>query len=492
MSKIDIETGYLNRANHFIDGRWQAADGQQRRELVNPYDESGFGSVALGTAEDVDAAVKAARAALPSWSALPRHQRAKWCYAIAEALKEKAELLARLESLNVGSPISFSRMAHAQVAVAITASYGEFLERGGHDEVIGNSRVVREPIGVVGAIAAWNYPLMLLLGKAIPAIAAGCTVVAKPSEVTPLTSMVVADVLQEVGLPAGVINIVNGDGPTVGEALVNHRGVDMVSFTGSTAVGRRIMANAATQVKKVALELGGKSATVVLDDAPLEQAVRGAVRGAYPNAGQTCIALSRLIVPGNLIDQALDIAADEAGRFIAGDPMDERTTLGPLAFAGHHQRVAEYIRLGQREATLIAGGEGLPDGVERGFFVKPTVFGRVDPQARIAQEEIFGPVLSVIAAGSEEQAIDIANGTIYGLNGAVWSADPERAVRAARRMQCGKVDINGGGFNLDAPAGGFKQSGIGRERGHYALEEYMEVKSLQFADADLARASALE
>ncbi len=490
---MPFDDALISRPNHFINGAFVASHGGQRRELINPYTEQVFGSVALGTAADVDAAVRAARAAFPAWAALSRDERAGWFMKLAQALTARADTIAALETAEMGSPISFSKLAQTQLPIMILGSHAQLLKKGPHDEIIGNSRVVREPVGVVAAIAAWNYPLLLLFGKVAPAIAAGCTVVAKPSEYSPLTAMILADVMAEIGFPKGVVNIVNGTGINVGEAMVAHPDVDMITYTGSTAVGRRVMSVAAGTIKKLALELGGKSATVVLDDAPLEKAVRGAVQGCFINGGQTCIALTRLIVPAGKHDEALQIAADEAAKFIPGDPMAPATTLGPMAYAAHRDRVQEYIRVGQAEgATLVTGGADAPVGVNHGYFVQPTVFGNVRPDSRIAQEEIFGPVLSVLAASSEAEAIEIANGTIYGLNCAVWSSDVEHATRVGRSLRCGKVDVNGGGFNINAPAGGFKQSGIGRERGHYAMEEFMEIKSMQFNSDALAKASAAE
>ncbi|MBK7654430.1 MAG: aldehyde dehydrogenase family protein [Betaproteobacteria bacterium] len=489
----NFPTSLTERHLHYINGAFTAAADQGRLDLVNPYTESVFGAIALGTKADVDAAVAAARAAFPAWSAMPRAERAAWIGKLVAALKPRLETIGALETTEMGTPISFSMRAHAQGPLMMLAGHMEFLAKGPHDELIGNSRVVREPIGVVAAITAWNYPLMLLIGKIAPAITAGCTVVAKPGEMAPLTSMVVADALAEVGFPPGVINIVNGTGIDVGEALVTHPGVDMVSYTGSTATGRRLMAAAAPTVKKVSLELGGKSASVILDDAPFEQAVRGGIQGCFLNSGQTCIALTRMIVPAHLHDKALEIAADEVSKFVIGDPMNPATTQGPLAFGKHRDRVLDYIRIGQEGgAKLVTGGTDRPTGFDKGYFVKPTVFGGVTSNMRIAQEEIFGPVLAILPAKDEAEAVSIANGTIYGLNGAVWSADMARAVRVARQLQCGKVDINGGGFNMNAPAGGFKQSGIGRERGHYAIEEFMEVKSLQFNNEELASASSAD
>ena len=477
----------LQRPHQFINGQWVASANPSRHAIVNPYTEQALGWAALGDAADVDAAVAAARAAWPAWAALPCAQRAQWLGKLAGALKTRIETIGTLESAEMGSPISFSLLAQAQLPVMVMASYAEMVATAPAVERIGNSRVVREPVGVVAAITAWNYPLLLLFGKVAPAMAAGCTVVAKPSEVTPLTSYLLADAMLEVGFPSGVFNLVNGTGVEVGEALVRHRDVDMVSYTGSTATGRRNMATAAPTVKKRALELGGKSATVVLHDAPLEQAVRGAVQGAFINGGQTCIALSRLIVPQDLHARALEIAADEASKFKLGDPMDKATTMGPMAFAAHRERVREFIREAQAStAQLVCGGPDQPQGLTQGYFVAPTIFGSVDSGSRLAQEEVFGPVLAVIPARDEEHMVEIANGTIYGLNGAVWSSDLDHAVAIGRRLRCGKVDINGGGFNMNAPAGGFKQSGIGRERGRYGLEEYYEVKALQFNNEELA------
>lgn len=493
---FEFPNALTHRNHHYIDGAWAASSGQTRQPLWNPYSRQAIGQVALGSKADVDAAVQAARRAFSSWSALPRLERAEWLGKIAEALAERSEMIARLETLEMGSPLAFSRRAHTASPIASVASFAELLRSGPHDEVIGNSRVVREPIGVVAAITAWNYPLMLLFGKVMPAIAAGCTVVAKPSEIAPLTAMLFADVLDKIGFPKGVINIVNGTGQEVGESLVSHPDVDMVAYTGSTAVGRRVMQNAAPTIKKVSLELGGKSASVILDDAPFETAVRASVRSCMVNAGQTCASLTRLVVPQPRLAMALEIAADECGKFVLGDPMEESTTMGPMAFAEHARRVRSHIASATGEgARLVCGGSfasGASEVSSESLFVPPTVFGDVDPAMKLAQEEVFGPVLAVLGYSDEEEAIAIANGTIYGLNGAVWSSDLEHAVRVSRRLRCGKVEINGGGFNGNAPVGGFKQSGLGRERGVYGIEEYYEVKSLAFSNEELARSSAPE
>jgi len=340
---------------------------------------------------------------------------------------------------------------------------------------------VREPVGVVAAITPWNYPLNQIALKVAPALAAGCTVVLKPSEIAPFNAFILAEVIDAAGLPKGVFNLVTGYGPTAGEALVNHQQVDMISFTGSTRAGKRISELAAQTVKRVALELGGKSASVVLDDADLASAVKSTVNMCYLNSGQTCTALTRMLVPESKYEEAAKIAAEVARAFTPGDPLSEATRLGPLSSQMQLERVRGYIKKGLAEgAELLTGGADAPEGVPAGgYYVKPTVFGRVKPGSTIEQEEIFGPVLSIVTYKDEEEAVRIANGTIYGLAGAVWSKDEQRAQKVARRIRAGQVDVNGGAFNMMAPFGGFKQSGHGREAGVYGLEEFLEYKSLQ-------------
>jgi acyl-CoA reductase-like NAD-dependent aldehyde dehydrogenase len=347
------------------------------------------------------------------------------------------------------------------------------------EERIGNSLVVREPVGVVGAITPWNYPLHQVAAKVAPALAAGCTVVVKPSEVAPLNAFLLADVIHDVGLPAGVFNLVSG-GAAVGEAIASHPGVDMVSFTGSTRAGRRVSELAAQTVKRVALELGGKSANVILEDANLAKAVSTGVTMCFLNSGQTCSAWTRMVVPRSRLAEVEEIARREAEEAIPGNPLADGTRLGPLVSAIQRDRVRSYIQKGIDEgAKLITGGVEAPDGLETGYFVRPTVFSEVRTNMTIAQEEIFGPVLSILPYDTEEEAIAIANDSAYGLAGAVWAADPERAKEVARRIRTGQVDINGGSFNPLAPFGGFKQSGHGRELGRFGLEEFLEIKSLQ-------------
>jgi acyl-CoA reductase-like NAD-dependent aldehyde dehydrogenase len=355
-------------------------------------------------------------------------------------------------------------------------------------ERIANSVVVREAAGVAGLISAWNYPFFLAVGKVAPALLAGCTVVLKPSDFTPLSLYIMADTAHQIGLPAGVFNLVHGTGITVGEAISGHMGIDMVSYTGSIPIGKRVMERAASNVKRVALELGGKSAAIVLPGADWEKAVQKTAADCFNNSGQTCIAITRLLVPHSKVQQAAALAASFGAAYRMGDPRDAATTMGPLATQRHQQRVLEYIRSGIAEgAQLVSGGAEPVSGVASGWFVQPTVFIAPDSQIKIAQEEIFGPVLTVMGYDDVDHALEIANGTVHGLNGGVYAATDDEALPVAARMRCGKVDINGGAFNINAPAGGYKQSGIGRERGHFAIDEYQEIKSLQFTTEEAAK-----
>jgi betaine-aldehyde dehydrogenase len=367
----------------------------------------------------------------------------------------------------------------AGLAIGDVVTNAKVLREFQFEEQIGNAQIVKEPVGVVGCITPWNFPLHQVTAKVAPALAAGCTVVLKPSEVAPLTAFVLAEIIHEVGLPAGVFNLVTGYGPVVGEALAAHPDVDMISFTGSTRAGKRVSELAAQTVKRVALELGGKSANVILDDADFERAVSSGVSNCYFNSGQTCSALTRMLVPEPRMEEAIAIAKRAAEKFTVGDPLGGQAKLGPLVSATQRDRVVNYIRKGVEEgATLVAGGAEKPEGLDKGYFVRPTVFANVDNQMAIAQEEIFGPVLSIIGYKDEDDAVRIANDTVYGLAGGVWSSDPERARRVARRLRTGQVEINGGKFNPLAPFGGYKQSGNGRELGKFGLEEFLEVKAL--------------
>ncbi|MEU4491761.1 aldehyde dehydrogenase family protein [Streptomyces purpurascens] len=455
----------------YIGGAWRPAAGQDVIEVVNPVDEQVIGTVPAGTAEDVDTAVRAARAALADWAATPAAERAARLAALRDVLVVRADEIAETVTAELGSPLKFSQAVHAGVPIAVAGSYAELAATYAFEEKTGNSVVRHEPVGVVAAITPWNYPLHQIVAKVAPALAAGCTVVVKPAEDTPLVARLFADAVHEAGIPAGVFNLVTGLGPIAGQALAEHPGVDLVSFTGSTAVGRQIAAIAAGQIKKVALELGGKSANVILPTADLAKAVNVGVANVMSNSGQTCSAWTRMLVHRDRYDEAVELAATAAAKY--GD------RIGPVVNAKQRARVRGYIEKGVAEgARLVAGGPESPR--ETGYFVSPTVFADVTEDMTIAQEEIFGPVLSILPYDDEEDALRIANGTVYGLAGAVWAGDEAEAVAFARRMETGQVDINGGRFNPLAPFGGYKQSGVGRELGVHGLAEYLQTKSLQF------------
>jgi aldehyde dehydrogenase (NAD+) len=459
----------------YINGAWRA--GSSTINVVSAFTEEVIGSVPEGTRQDVNAAVDAARRAFPGWSETSPAERADWLDIIAGALKERTEQIARTIAMEVGSPISIATSIQAGLPVVVTSSYAKLLREAKFEQEIGNSLVVREAAGVVGAITPWNYPLHQIMAKVAPALAAGCTVVLKPSELAPLNAMLLAEACISIGLPAGVLNIVTGYGPVVGEAIAAHPHVDMVSFTGSVRAGKRVATLAVETIKRVTLELGGKSAFVVLDDAPFEKAIPSGARNAMLNSGQTCSAWTRMLVPRARQQEAVDLAAAAVNGLKIGDPLDAATRLGPLISANQRERVEGYIAKGKSEGAKLVAGGNRPD-LSKGYFVQPTVFADVESRMTIAQEEIFGPVLSILPYDSEEQAVEIANDTIYGLAGGVWSADPERAMKVARKMRTGQVDVNGGRYNPLAPFGGYKQSGIGRELGAFGLEEYLQVKSI--------------
>ena len=470
----------INRDKFFIDGAWVAPSTTESIDVHNAGTGEVMGRVPAGGEKDIVAAVAAARGAREAWSATPVAKRAEYLQKISDGLKARAPELSALIAQEVGMPIKMAGRIQAGLPIANFANYAKLAGEFAFETRVGNSVVCREPVGVVGAITPWNYPLHQIALKVAPALAAGCTVVLKPSEVAPFNSFLLAEVIEAAGLPRGVFNLVTGLGPTVGEALVRHPDVDMISFTGSTRAGKRISEVAAQTVKRVALELGGKSASVILDDADLAAAVKGTVNGCYLNSGQTCTALTRMLVPASKHDEAARIAGEIAKGFTLGDPMSEATKLGPLSSQMQLDRVREYIKKGVAEgAQLVAGGADAPDGLPGGYFVKPTVFAGVKNSMSIAQEEIFGPVLSIIPYKDEEEAVRIANDSAYGLAGAVWSGDEARAQKVARRIRAGQVDVNGGAFNMNAPFGGFKQSGHGREAGVYGLEEFLEYKSMQ-------------
>ncbi|WP_274556493.1 aldehyde dehydrogenase family protein [Streptomyces spiramyceticus] len=457
----------------YIGGQWRPAAGRDTITVVNPADEQIIGQVPAGNAEDVDTAVRAARDAFPGWAATAPAERAAKIAALRDVLVARKDEIAETVTAELGSPLGFSQMVHAGVPILVAGSYAELAATYSFEEKVGNSTVLLEPVGVVGAITPWNYPLHQIVAKVGPALAAGCTVVLKPAEDTPLTAQLFAEAVDEAGIPAGVFNLVTGLGPVAGQALAEHDGVDLVSFTGSTAVGKQIGATAGAAVKRVALELGGKSANVILPSADLAKAVNVGIANVMSNSGQTCSAWTRMLVHRDQYDEAVAVAAAAVAKYTVGD------RVGPLVNAKQQARVRGYIEKGVEEgARLVAGGAEAP--LDKGYYVAPTVFADVTPGMTIAQEEIFGPVVSILKYEDEDEALRIANGTVYGLAGAVWAADEAEAVAFARRMDTGQVDINGGRFNPLAPFGGYKQSGVGRELGSHGLSEYLQTKSLQF------------
>ncbi len=481
--RTTLEVSLTSYEQLYINGTWVPSTGSASIEVIDSVTEAVMATIPAGTAEDVDRAVAAARDAFASWSSTSVEERGKYLTRIGEALGARMDEVATVISRETGMVKVLSQMVQVGLPMNSFATAAKVAEGFTFEEQVGNSLVVREPVGVVGCITPWNYPLHQIAAKVAYALAAGCTVVLKPSEVAPIDAFILAEIVHEVGLPAGVFNLVSGDGPVVGEAIAAHPGVDMVSFTGSTRAGRRVAQLGAETVKKIALELGGKSANVLLDDLDDEafaKAVADGVGKCFLNSGQTCSALTRMLVPRDRIGEAERVAAATAAQFTVGSPFDEASRLGPLASAAQRERVRGYIQQGIDEgATLIAGGPDAPEGLETGFYVRPTVFSGVQPEMTIAKEEIFGPVLVILPYDGEDDAVRIANDSVYGLAGGVWSADPARAQQVARRLRTGQVEVNGGRFNPNAPFGGYKQSGIGREYGRYGLEEFLEIKSMQ-------------
>jgi aldehyde dehydrogenase (NAD+) len=468
----------------YIDGSWRAAADAATTDVLDSTDGSVIGTIASATVADADEAVLAAERAFAEWSTTPAEERAAAIERIAAGLRERAEELADLLTRETGMPRRISLPIQVEVPIAQFDRAAEYARDFEYEEELGNALVVREPVGVVAAITPWNYPLNQIAAKVAPALAAGCTIVLKPAAIAPLDAVVLTEVIDAAGLPPGVFNLLTGSGRTVGTALVEHPAVAMISFTGSTSAGQEIAGRAARQIKRVTLELGGKSANVLLDDLDdeaFDKAVRGGIAKCYINSGQTCTALTRMLVPRERLADAERIAAEEVGeRYQPGQPFERGVRLGPLASRQQVEDVVSYVRKGIDEnAKLVVGGPETPTGLGDGFFVQPTVFSEVSNEMTIAQEEIFGPVLSIIPYDSDEEAVAIANDSPYGLSGAVSSADPERAGTIARRIRTGVVEVNGGGFNLEAPFGGYKQSGYGRENGRFGFEEFFELKALQ-------------
>ena len=468
------------RDSFYINGEWVRATSSEVLEVTTSGTGELYATVPAGTVNEANRAVEAAAAAFTGWANTSPKERGEFLMRISEKLAERSDDIALDIAHEVGMPLMLAKGIQAGLPTMTFADNAQRAMSFVWEEEVGNSTLVREPAGVVAAITPWNYPLHQIANKVAGALAAGCTVVVKPSEVAPINAFMLADIIHEVGLPKGVFNLVTGLGPVVGEALVAHPKTDMVSFTGSTRAGKRVMQIAAEMVKRVSLELGGKSANIILDDADLQKAVGDGVFKCYLNSGQTCSALTRMVVPRAKLNEVEELAIAAASGLMPADPVSGASLLGPLVSAAQQQRVRDYITKGIDEgARLILGGTTPPEGLEQGYYVTPTIFSDVRNDMTIAQEEIFGPVLSIIPYDTEEEAIAIANDSNYGLAGGVWAGSDEKAFEVARKIRTGQVEINGGSFNVVAPFGGYKQSGIGRELGQYGFEEFLEVKAIQ-------------
>ena len=464
--------------SHYINGQWVAAQSLDQLPVYDSSTEDLMATVPAGTAAEAEAAVLAARAAFDAWSSLPVETRAAYLDKVAAGVKARTDELALAIAREVGMPLKMARAVQVGGPAWHWSNFAKVARSFEWEKKVAHSLVVREAIGVVGCITPWNFPLSQITLKIAPAMVAGCTVVLKPSEIAPVNAMILAEIIHEAGIPAGVFNLVNGLGPVVGEVLATHPEVDMVSFTGSTRAGKRVGELASQSVKRVALELGGKSASVILDDANLEAAVKGTIGACMLNSGQTCSAHTRLLVPAGRYEEVKALAQAAVAKMSIGPSLLETSKLGPLVSAAQRDRVLGFIKTGIEEGADVIAGGAEPPLFDTGYFVQPTILG-IKSTDTLAQEEIFGPVLVVIQYRDEDEAVAIANSTIYGLGGAVWGATDERAIKVARRIRTGQVDINGGPFNANAPFGGYKQSGNGRENGIYGFEEFLEFKSLQ-------------
>ncbi|MGA8439306.1 MAG: aldehyde dehydrogenase family protein [Candidatus Sulfotelmatobacter sp.] len=468
-----------NCRQFYIDGKWVDPARVNDSTVVNPANEEPIATISLGRAEDVDRAVTAAKRAFESYSETSVSDRLALLRRIVEIYRAKMEQIAETISLEMGAPISLAQKAQAPAGLGHLLEAVKVLESFNFEELQGSTLMRKEPIGVCGLITPWNWPMNQIVCKVAPALAAGCTMVLKPSEIAPLSAYLFAHVLHDAAVPAGVFNLVNGDGPTVGSAITSHPDVDMVSFTGSTRAGIAVAVGAAPTVKRVTQELGGKSANIILDDADFEKAVKHGVQECFRNTGQSCNAPTRMLVPRSKMAQVTDVAKQVSGATKAGDPFAEDSIIGPLASKAQFEKVQRLIKQGITEgAKLIAGGLGRPDGITKGYFVKPTVFVDVRNDMTIAREEIFGPVLCVIPYEDENDAVRIANDTPYGLSAFVTSGDPERARKVAKRLRSGNVHLNGARVDFGGCFGGYKQSGNGREWGEAGLEEFLELKAI--------------
>jgi aldehyde dehydrogenase (NAD+) len=468
-----------NDTRFYIDGEWVEPATPQAYDVINPATEEPAGQISLGSGADVDRAVAAARRAFPGFSATSREERLELLNNIIKLYQKRKRALARAMTVEMGSPITFSKQVQVENALAHFKQMVKVLRTYKFERFMGDTLIRREPIGVCGLITPWNWPLNQVTSKLAPALAAGCTVVLKPSEIAPLSTILLAEILHEAGVPRGVFNLVNGDGPTVGEAISAHPGIDMVSFTGSTRAGILVAKAAASTVKRVTQELGGKSPNILLPDADLEKAVPAGVLRCYTNTGQSCQAPTRMLVHRSQRDAAVELARHTAEQVKVGDPRDAETQMGPLVSKAQFDKVQGLIEKGNQEgATLVTGGAGRPVGFNRGYFVRPTVFADVTQDMTIAREEIFGPVLSMMTYDSEDEAIEIANNTTYGLAGYVQGRDIDHVREVAAKIRAGRVYLNGAPADRAVPFGGYKQSGNGREQGVFGFEEYLEVKAV--------------
>jgi len=463
----------------YIDGAWVSPPGRRELAVINPATEQQIGKIILGTADDVDVAVKAARTAFETYSQTSREERVALLERIIKVYQARMKDVALAISDEMGAPMKFALHAQAGSGLGHFMSTLAALKEFEFEETLGTTQVRREPVGVCGLITPWNWPLNQIGCKVAPALAAGCTMVLKPSEVAPLSAHIFAEILHEAGVPKGVFNMIDGDGPTVGEALSRHPEIDMMSFTGSTRAGVQVAKAAADTVKRVSQELGGKSANIILDDADLNAAVKSGVLSMMSNTGQSCNAPSRMLVPKKLYEEAVTIAKTVAAKPVVGDPKKDGVTMGPVANKNQFEKIQRLLQTGIDEgATVVIGGPGRPEGIEQGYFIKPTIFANVNNNMTIAREEIFGPVLVMIPYETEEEAVRIANDTVYGLSGYVYAGDIERARKIARRLRTGMVHLNGAATDINAPFGGYKQSGNGREWGKEGLKEFLEVKAV--------------
>jgi aldehyde dehydrogenase (NAD+) len=468
-----------NNQKFYIDGAWVDPISPKPFDVINPATEEPAAQISLGSAADVDRAVKAARRAFKSFSRTSKEERIALLQKIIEVYQSRAAEIAGAISTEMGAPMTLATRAQAALGIAHLNQMIAVLKDYQFQHLEGRTLIAREAIGVCGFITPWNWPINQIACKVAPALAAGCTMVLKPSEIAPLNAILFAEVLHAAGVPKGVFNLVNGDGPTVGQAIASHPEVDLVSFTGSTRAGILVAKAAADTVKRVHQELGGKSANIILPDADLQKAVAGGVAHCFNNSGQSCNAPTRMFVPAELQDQAVAIAKAAAERVKLGDPSAKETTMGPVVSEAQYNKIQKLIEAGIKEgATLVTGGTGRPEGVNRGYFVRPTIFANVKPEMTISREEIFGPVLSILPYKSEDEVIELANDTVYGLAGYVQSGNVEHARKVASELRAGQVNINGAGPDFNAPFGGYKQSGNGREWGRYGFEEFLEIKAV--------------